>query len=182
MTEAKVKKTVFLLVSMAWSLILVAQDTAGYHGKAGVADVADTDPGLFMAMMFILIGFIGALLLGIIALLLTCLVLFLLTSAGIVSVSLFMGLYHRSLKTGIKTLIFSVFSLFGVVGGAAGYLLFSILKDIPMKAGYTLGLSMLAGLGGGLLTGWLFSMLFGRFYSYLGKRFRPSKPRAGADR
>jgi hypothetical protein len=175
MTEAKVKKTVFLLVSMAWSLILVAQDTAGYRGKAGVADVADTDPGLFMVMMFILIGFIGALLL-------TCLVLFLLTSAGIVSVSLFMGLYHRSLKTGIKTLIFSAFSLFGVVGGAAGYLLFSILKDIPMKAGYTLGLSMLAGLGGGLLTGWLFSILFGRFYSYLGKRFSPSKPGAGADR
>jgi hypothetical protein len=182
MAEAKVKKTVLLLVSMAWSLILVAQDTAGYRGKAGIADVADTDPGLFMVMMFILIGFIGALLLGIIALLLTCLILFLLTSAGIVSVSLFMGLYHRSLKTGIKTLIFSAFSLFGVVGGAAGYLLFSILKDIPMKAGYTLGLSMLAGLGGGLLTGWLFSILFGRFYRYLGKRFSPSKPRAGADR
>ena len=176
------KKTIFLLISMTCAVILMAQDTAGYHGKAGIADVADTDPGLFMVMMFILIGLFGALLLGLIAILLICLLLFLLTSAGIVSVSLFMGLYHRSLKTGIKTLIFSAFSLFGVVGGAAGYLLFSILKDIPMKAGYTLGLSMLAGLGGGLLTGWLFSILFGRFYSYLGKRFSPSKPGAGADR
>jgi hypothetical protein len=51
-----------------------------------------------------------------------------------------------------------------------------------LKAGYTLGLSVLAGLGGGLLTGWIFSILFGRFYSYPGKRFRPSKPKAGADR
>jgi hypothetical protein len=182
MAEAKVKKPVLLLISMAWSLTLMAQDTAGYRGKAGIADVADTDPGLFMVMMFILIGFIGALLLGLIALLLTCLVIFLLTSAGIVSVSLFMGLYHRSLKTGIKTLILSAFSLFGVIGGAAGYLLFSIFKNIHLKAGYTLGLSLLAGLGGGLLTGWLFSILFGRFYSYLGKRFRPSKPKASADR
>ena len=176
------KKTIFLLISMALSLILMAQDTAGYRGKAGIADVADTDPGLFMVMMFILIGFIGALLLGVIALLLTCLILFLLTSAGMLSVSLFMGLYHRSLKTGIKTLILSAFSLFGVIGGAAGYLLFSIFKDVPFKPGYTLGISVLAGLGGGLLTGWLFSILFGRFYSYLGKRFRPSKPKASADR
>jgi len=43
MAEAKVKKTVFLLISMAWSLILIAQDTAGYRGKAGIADVADTN-------------------------------------------------------------------------------------------------------------------------------------------
>ena len=156
----------------------MAQDFTGYAGKAGIADVADTDP----VVMFILIGFIGALLLGVIALLLTCLILFLLTSAGMLSVSLFMGLYHRSLKTGIKTLILSAFSLFGVIGGAAGYLLFSIFKDIPLKAGYTLGISVLAGLGGGLLTGWLFSILFGRFYSYLGKRFRPSKAEASADR
>ena len=105
------KKTIFLLISMALSLILMAQDTAGYRGKAGIADVADTDP----VVMFILIGFIGALLLGVIALLLTCLILFLLTSAGMLSVSLFMGLYHRSLKTGIKTLILSAFLLFGVI-------------------------------------------------------------------
>jgi hypothetical protein len=42
-----------------------------------------------------------------------------------------MGLYHRSLKTGIKTLILSAFSLFGVVGGAAGYLLFPFSKIFP---------------------------------------------------
>jgi len=34
----------------------MAQDFTGYAGKAGIADVADTDP----VVMFILIGFIGA--------------------------------------------------------------------------------------------------------------------------
>lgn len=169
------KKTIFLLIGMICSVILMAQDTAGYHGKAGIADVADTDPGLFMVMMFILIGFIGALLLGLIAILLTCLLLFLLTSAGIVSISLFMGVYHRSLKAGVKTLILSAFSFFGVIAGAAGYVLFSFFKHVPLKVGYTLGLSVLAGVGGGLLTGWLFSMIFGRLYACLEKKIRSSK-------
>jgi hypothetical protein len=55
-----------------------------------------------------------------------------------------------------------------------------ILSEERAESAY--GISVLAGLGGGLLTGWLFSIFFGRFYSYLEKRFRPSKPRAGADR
>ena len=176
------KKTIFLLISMALSLILMAQDTAGYRGKAGIADVADTDPGLFMVMMFILIGFIGALLLGVIAMLLTCLVVFFLTSAGILSVSLFMGLYHRSLKTGIKTLILSAFSLFGVIGGAAGYLLFSIFKDIPLKAGYTLGVSVLAGLGRGRLPAGFSLCYSGGFTATRERDSGLQNPKAGADR
>lgn len=116
------KKIIFLLLVLLPVATLLAQvDSSVYNpsgGKAGVADVADSDPGLFMVMMIILIGF----LIGIIACFALAAVLaffiFLLTAAGIFSFSVFMAWYRRSIYSGVKWFIYLSFCFAGMAGTA----------------------------------------------------------------
>ena len=80
------------------AVLVFAQDSTAYHGKAGVADVADEDPGLFIVMMIVLVGLITSIILGLIALAVLFLSVTALVAGGILSFSVVMGLYHKSLR------------------------------------------------------------------------------------
>lgn len=87
---------------------------------AGVADVADTDPGLFLFMMIILIGFLWAII-GFLALVALAAIAFLLLAAmGVFTISAFVAWYRKSLLAGLKTSLYLAAGLIGIGGGAFG--------------------------------------------------------------
>lgn len=112
------KKIILFVALLLPVMALVAQvDSSAYQGKAGIADVADEDPGLFMFMMIFLVGLIVAIIVSLIGAGLLALFIFLLTAAGILSVSVFMAWYKRSVYTGLKWFVYLSFCIAGMVGG-----------------------------------------------------------------
>jgi hypothetical protein len=117
--KMKLRRTILLLIGLLAGMILFAQTDTGYHAQSGVSDVEDTDPGLFLLMMFLVIGFIVSFLIVVFIIACVCLVVAGLTFAGIISTSTLIGLYTRSLKKGIRS--------FFQIGGAALGIPFGII-------------------------------------------------------
>ena len=138
---------------------LIAQtDSSVYNpsgGKAGVADVADSDPGLFMVMIIFLIGFLIAVIACLAMAAVLAFFIFLLTAAGIVSLSVFMAWYRRSIYSGIKWFIYLSFSLAGMAGTAIVCLLAEEFGNASYSLRTTLSWGIPIGLAGGLLSGWI---------------------------
>jgi hypothetical protein len=102
---------------------------------AGVTDVADEDPGLFLMMMFLLAGFIGVCILAagaaLVALAVCCCMIF----AGTLTVSILAGWYRQSATSGLKAFVRLLFTLFGCLAGAlAGWILRIWLVHSPSSA------------------------------------------------
>lgn len=97
-------------------------DTVDYRGRAGVMDVADEDPGLFIVMMFMLVGailvffllFVFSALLALAAFLSSALFI----GAGIFTASFFIGWYNKSFSAGFRWLCMLIFGFFGLGAGA----------------------------------------------------------------
>src|SRR5688572_12264154 len=111
------KKLIGIISLLLLVIAVIAQDTSAYQGKAGVTDVAEEDPGLFMLMMFMLLVIVAALVLTAIFAAIFWMLLLVLAFAGIVSVSVFMGWYQKSVSAG---LIWFVLLCFGFVGLGSG--------------------------------------------------------------
>jgi hypothetical protein len=144
-----------LLFLLPLAAILAQTDSTAYEGKAGIADVADTDPGLFIFMMIFLLGLLVAVVACFACASLLALFIFLLVAAGIVSVSVIMAVYKQSIYTGVKWLVYLSFCIAGV----GGVTLICLLLYHWGNTGYTLktllAWGMPAGLVGGLLAGWI---------------------------
>jgi hypothetical protein len=166
------KKIILLTALLLPVLVLKAQvDSSPNQGKAGVADVADSDPGLFMLMMIILVGLFVAILVSLVGASMLGGFIALLTAAGILSFSVFMGWYKKSIYTGVKWFVYLSFG----VAGMAGVLLVCLFIHGIGKTGYPLKTLLAwgipAGLAGGLLAAWLVLLISRGIYNHLqGKR------------
>lgn len=153
------KRLLILWLLLFPVVTLMAQaDSSVYNpsgGKAGVADVADADPGLFMVMMIFLIGFLIAVIACFAIAAVLALFIFLLTAAGIVSLSVFMAWYRRSIYSGIKWLIYLSFSFAGMAGTVIVCLLAEGFGNASYSLRTTLSWGIPIGLAGGLLSGWI---------------------------
>lgn len=164
------KKLWLLSILLLFITIAFAQDSTAYQGKAGITDVADEDPGLFIVMMIILIALITSVILGLVAISILFVSLTALVTGGIVSFSVIMGLYHKSLRTGIRTLIYTVAILLGGGAGLVGYFLFILLRHVHFQINYPLILSIVCGMAGGFIVG----AVALRFINILYSRLRPN--------
>lgn len=150
------KKIILLFLLLLPVIALLAQtDSTAYQGKAGIADVAEDDPGLFMMMMIFLLGLVVAILISLVIAGMVALFIFLLTAAGILSVSVFMGWYKRSIYTGVKWFVYLSFSIAGIAGVSLVCLLLHRFRDMDYSLKTLLSWSIPAGLIGGLLAGWV---------------------------
>lgn len=152
------KKIILLLLALLPVVTLLAQvDSSVYNpsgGKAGVADVADSDPGLFMVMIIFLIGFLVAVIACFAVAIVLALFIFLLTAAGIVSFSVFMAWYRRSIYSGVKWFVYLSFCFAGMAGTAFVCLLVDGFGNTGYSLKTMLSWGIPIGLSGGLLGGW----------------------------
>jgi hypothetical protein len=94
------------------------------RAAAGVADVAENDPVVFVAMMVLLLGFVGMIIAGLFIFAVLAGIVILMAAMGILSLSLFAGWYTRSVSKGVHTF----FTLsFATMGGTGGLLLLLVL-------------------------------------------------------
>ena len=154
----KVLKIFVPIIFPLLPVLLFAQANSSHIGKAGIADVADEDPGLFIVMMLILCAFSAAFLaIGIFsALALSVLTAFIV--GGVISMSVFVGFYQRSVTKGLKFFMALAGTLVGAALGMATAFItihifkFSITNIYPyftiagILGGGLIGLTSFAGL------------------------------------
>jgi hypothetical protein len=149
------KKVVFVFTALVLPLLLFAQKEA-YQGKAGIADVADTDLGLFYFMMimlaFIIIAFVATCILALLIVFLIAAMIFF----GILSAAVLNGLYHRSLSKGV--VLFIKLSMMFIGGGAGFITAFLIGNHIHLNT--ELMFILIGGSLIGMVGGWLTANLF----------------------
>lgn len=150
------KKTILLLLLLLPVALLLAQtDSSAYQGKAGIADVAEDDPDISVMMLMLLLGVGVAIIISLVVAGMVALFIFLLTVAGILSVSVFMGWYKRSIYTGVKWFVYLSFSIAGIAGVSLVCLLLHRFRDMDYSLKTLLSWGIPAGLIGGLLAGWV---------------------------
>ena len=130
----------------------------------------DFAPGLFILLVFVLGGILVAFVFASIAAAILGAMLLGLTGAGILSVSIGMGLYKRSFYTGFKWFVYLSFSFCGI-GGVA---LIALLVHIYGPKTYTfqtmLSWGIPAGFIGGLIAGWAVLFTSRKLYAYFAKK------------
>ena len=142
-----------LLFLLPLAVVFTQADSTAYQGKAGIGDVAEEDPGLFIFMMIFLLGLVVAIIACLAAAAVLAFFAFLLVAAGIVSVSVFMAWYKRSVYTGFKWLVNLSFSITGMAGVTVLCLLLHQFGDTGYTLRTMLSWGLPAGLAGGLLGG-----------------------------
>jgi hypothetical protein len=148
-------KQLFLIFCCLFPLLLLAQaDSSVYEGKAGVADVAEEDPGLFLLMMFMLMGAVIAVFICLGVGLLLSGIISLMIAAGIVSISAFMAWYNKSIYAGVKWFVYLSFAIIGIAGGIVGSVLIGYFSDYNSPVNEMFLWSIPAGLIGGLIAAW----------------------------
>lgn len=134
---------------------------------AGVADVADDDPNLFVVMIAMLLAFFVLVLVGLLGFALFVGGVLLLAGMGIFSVSVILGWFHRSFTKGLS--IFFRLSLVaaGLVG--SGLLLFVLyILEVPLVAAPAFWILMAFA---GAAAGWVCFSLIKRLGKLLVGRF-----------
>jgi hypothetical protein len=147
------KKTASLLLSFLLPALLFAQNGTPYNpdqGSAGVADVADSDPGLFFFMIVIALLFIGIILATCILLLLLAAIASVLVLCGVVSVSVVAGWHQQSFSKGVAFFIKCCTVLIGsLIGLVASPILIKLFHNA--SGSLVVALSTLAGALFGLM-------------------------------
>lgn len=171
------KRTLLLIPACLSAALSLAQTSDSIpEGKAGITDVAESDPGLFVVMMMILLGLMVLFAFAVVATMIVIVMTAVLASAGVLSLSLFAGLYKRSASAGIKTLVYASFSGLGLLGGLAGYYTYVRYNHLNFSwqdaalAGMPIGL--LAGVG----SAWLAIAVFRYLFRYLSGWLRDKLP------
>ena len=124
-----------------------------------------TFASLFFAAMF------GAAVIGAFAATLFLLIIFLFVSAGILSASVIVGIYKRSVQSGFKTLIFILSSLTGIVIGSVGLFLANKLFELNYSNGLCLTIGAIAGFVGGILISFAIIKIIQKIITAFRKKF-----------
>jgi hypothetical protein len=145
----------FIIFACFILLSLFAFGQTDVGGKAGLEDVREEDPGLFMMMMIFLVGIVGAFFLGMIVLMLIAAFAAALIFTGILTTSVLAGLYHRSMMTGVKWFVYLACCAGGAVLGLVGALLVRVISSATHTSLFSPGYALLGGLVAGPILGWL---------------------------
>jgi len=142
---------------------------------AGITDVADEDPNLFMLMMVTACAFLGVVLAGFILVIILFLALSAFVGAGLIGISLFTALRARSLRKGFRTLC----TLSGAICGIPLILVTGFLAgrlfDLNLTTTDWLGI-LAAGTAGGAFIGWVFFRTSQLLLRALGRRINTGSP------
>lgn len=150
------KKIILLVLALLPMLTLLAQvDSSAVQGNTVVFDDGDFSPGLFAITLIFLLGLLIAVIACFALAAVLALFIFLLTVAGILSFSVFMAWYRRSIYSGIKWFIYLSFSFAGMAGTAIVCLLAEEFGNASYSLRTTLSWGIPIGLAGGLLSGWV---------------------------
>jgi hypothetical protein len=146
-----------------------AADTAK-AGAGGSATYVDDgfDPGIFFVLLVFAGIVAGAAIIGSIAAALILLALFLIASAGVVSAGVLVGFYRRSVTAGFKTVLYIACALGGIVLGVGGFYLVNHFFHLHFSYKNIL----LAGAGGGLVSGLLIALIVFQLIKLLFRYFR----------
>lgn len=173
------KRILLLIPACLTAALLGAQTTDSIGGgKAGVADVAESDPNLFLVMMVMALGVITLFLLGLVAAMIVLVIFALLAGAGIVSLSAFVGLYKRSATAGIRTFVFTSFGVVGLLAGLAGYYIYVRINHLIFNWQDAVVAGMPIGLAIGLVAAWVGIVVFRYLFRYLSGWLRNKLPGA----
>jgi hypothetical protein len=139
---------------------------------AGIADVAESDPGLFVFMMIFALGAFVSAVVCCLLILLAGILMAGIAATGIVSVSILTGFYRRSLRAGWK-----MFWLLGgfFLGASVALLIYAAIcyfSRYEFSGWYYIAIVIPAGTAGGLLAVWAARILLKRFVSRAIKWFR----------
>lgn len=130
---------------------------------AGVTDVADDDPNLFMLMMVILMVFSVAAIIAVLLSVIAALVVIMLAGAGILSYSLVKGWRQRSLSTMARTFVRLTLVSGGLLIGGEIVLILAVF-DVPFihSPVYVAAIFAVAG-----ITGWVCYRLVVSIFRYI---------------
>lgn len=118
---------------------------------AGLADVADDDPNLFIVMMAMLLALVCMTLAGLLIFAVFVGIIVLLMAMGIFSVSVISGWYHRSFAKGVSTFFRLSLVAMGIVGSGLLLLVLDIFH-VPLVS--SLSFCVLVVIAGGV-AGWV---------------------------
>lgn len=165
------KKFVSLVIILFVTVAVFAQDTTQAAGKAGVADVADSDPGLFIVMMLFLAGLLGAVTAGAFICFFVFTIIIATIATGLLSASVLIGLYHRSVKSGFRTLIYLTFIGIGFAGALVAYTFFVAgNREVGFRWLHAILIALPAGGIIGFICAKLFLLMFQRIITLAQKR------------
>lgn len=147
---------VAFLIAFLLPLLIHAQvDTTAYESKAGVADVAEADPGLFLMMMLLLMAAVITVLLLMIISAIFAGVIAAMIAAGILSISAFMAWYKKSVYAGVKWFVYLSFAIAGLGAGLLAGLTVNHFRDYEGSQSEMLLWCLPAGIAGGLAAAWV---------------------------
>ena len=140
------KITTFFLVGLL-PLFVAAQNDGSYQQDEAMDLFLLIIGGLFMAAM------LGSAIIGAFLAAFAILLFFSITTLGLVSTSVAIGLYKRSFTAGFKSFFLILFGITAAVLGAVCILLFNLFIPLPIPSAYLLPIGFFGGLAGGLLLG-----------------------------
>lgn len=157
------------LLTTSFAVCLLLLPIIGFtQGATSPPPSTEDDFTPFMlVLVLVAVGvLIGSILIGSVAALLILTFLFVLISAGIVSTSIVVGLYRRSLAAGFKTLLGLVCGAGGVIIGAIAFWLINHFFHIHLKDATAVLAGAASGLLGGLLLGMVIFWLIRMFLEF----------------
>jgi hypothetical protein len=132
-----------------------------------VADVLESDPGLFMFMMMMLVSFGIAFTFGILLCALFIAIASILIGCGVVSLSVMIGLYSRSLSTGVRWFTKLSFLALSFAAAYATIFFLQVIGWLPIAVLPAFGLASLGAFAAGLLFDLIFHKVLSVLYNLL---------------
>jgi len=155
------KKTLAVIVLLLAFLPMFAQVDTLSQGKAGVTEAAQDDGSFLLFLMVFMAGCIAIFFFSVLGVLALAGVALVLIAAGIITSSIFVGWYRRSVYSGVKWFIYATFAAAGACGGVVislllyyfGSSLFTYKKWLGYGKPLVWGIPI--GIVSGLLSAWI---------------------------
>jgi len=142
----------------------------GQQSDSGEDD--DFNAGLLVVGTCFVCAMIGAAIVGSFAAAFVILAVILFISAGVISTSLFVALYKKSVAAGFKTLITIICIIGGVAIGSTGLFLIKKIFHLHISGQTAFFTGAAGGFLGGLLIGWLVFKIFVIALNYFKKKLQ----------
>ena len=163
----KKRFSLFTLLILTAGILFAQTDTTAVQATVENVDDGDFAPGLFFLLMVAIVALVAGTFLVAIVFVLAVAIIMGLTAAGILSVSIGMGLYKRSFYAGVKWFVYLSSGVCGIAAVALIGLFIKLYwpKAIAYKTMLSWGLP--AGFIGGLIGAWAFLFLGRKVYEYV---------------
>ncbi|HMH23506.1 MAG TPA: hypothetical protein VK563_17090 [Puia sp.] len=156
----------FVPFSLALLLLIIPFALSAQHVQTPPAQDDDFSVFLFAILLAGISIMIGAAIFGSFLAMLLFFCFIGLVSAGILSASIMVGLYKRSLAAGFKTLLIIVCSIGGAILGMISFYFVNDFFKLDLKLSTSLVSGAVSGILGGVLLGISLSFIFRTLFAY----------------